>query len=283
MFKNIILLFVTLTFTWGCQEVIQIDLEEGKKRLVVEGRIEKIKDKNSGYQSITLSTTNEYFSNSQTPRVTGAAVSVSDESGNVYPFQESSTLPGLYETDSLFAEIGSTYTLLIDYNGERFQGSSKIEPVTPIDSIYQGFKPENLFDDEGIRVKINFTDPAEKGNFYKWQQFQDGVSLIDVNPGTKWTLISSDEFFNGLDVIGREPNDEMIFEPGQQALVRQLSITKNEYDYMFLLYDQATGGGPFDAPPATIRGNIENLTNSDNYPLGYFGASEVAEAELIIQ
>ena len=29
--------------------------------------------------------------------------------------------------------------------------------------------------------------------------------------------------------------------------------------------------------------NIENITNPENYPLGYFGASEVSEAELIIQ
>jgi hypothetical protein len=263
--------------------VIQIDLEEGQKRLVIEGRIEKIKEKNIGYQSITLSTTSNYFSNSQTPRVSGAAVSVTDDSGNIYPFQESSSTAGLYETNSLFAEIGSTYTLLITYNGEQYRGSSTILPVAPIDSIYQEFKPETLFDEEGIRIKIDFSDPAVSGNYYKWQQFQDGVSLIDLNPGTKWTLISPDEFFNGLQVIGKEPNDEMIYETGQKALVRQLSISKSEYDYMFLLYDQATGGGPFDAPPATIRGNMENITNPENYPLGYFGASEVAEAELLIQ
>lgn len=283
MLKNIFLLFTVLLFTWGCQEVIQIDLEEGKKRLVIEGRIEKIEDNTSGYQSISLSSTSDYFSNSQTPRVTGATVSVSDDSGNIYLFQESSSIAGLYETYNLNAQIGSTYTLFIEYDGEVYSGSEKLYEVTSIDSIYQEFKPDNLFDEEGIRIKIDFTDPPMKDNFYLWQQFQDGKSYIDVNGGTKWTIISPVEFFNGLKIIGKEPNDEMIFTLGQTALVRQLSISKNEYDYMFLLYDQATGGGPFDAPPATIRGNIENITNPDNYPLGYFGASEVSEAELIIQ
>lgn len=283
MIKNSIILIMILALTWSCQEVIQVDLEEGQKRLVIEGRIEKIKNKNSGYQSITLSQTSDYFSNSQTPRVSGAAVSVSDEEGNVYSFQESVSIPGFYETNSLFAEIGGTYTLLIEYKGEVFRGSETIQPVAPIDSIYQEFKPDNLFDKEGIRVKIDFTDPPVKDNFYRWQQYQDGESFTDVNPGTKWTIITPDEFFNGRKVIGREPNDEMIFETDQFALVRQLSISKNEYDYMFLLYDQTTGGGPIDAPPATLRGNIENITNPKNYPLGYFGASEVSEAELIIQ
>ena len=83
MIKNLILLITILALTWSCQEVIQVDLDEGQKRLVVEGRIEKIKNKNSGYQSLTLSQTSDYFSNSQTPRVSGASVSVSDEDGNV--------------------------------------------------------------------------------------------------------------------------------------------------------------------------------------------------------
>lgn len=283
MIKNILFLTIIVALTLSCQEVIQVDLEEGQQRLVVEGRIEKIKDSNNGYQSITLSLTNDYFSNSQTPRVKGAIVSVTEDSGNEYIFQESSSTAGLYETNNLIAEIGSTYTLHIEYDGSVYRGSETIYPVVPIDTIYQEFKSDNLFDDEGIRVKIDFTDPGDTENFYLWQQFQDGKSFIDVNGGTKWTIISPDEFFNGRKIIGKEPNDEMIFTPGQTALVRQLSISKNEYDYMFLLYDQATGGGPFDAPPATIRGNIENITNPNNYPLGYFGASEVAEAEMIIQ
>ena len=34
------------------------------------------------------------------------------------------------------------------------------------------------------------------------------------------------------------------------------------------------GGGPFQSPPATVRGNIINTTNAANYPLGYFSLSE---------
>ena len=47
--------------------VVDVELEEGPSRLVVEGRIEKYND--SGYQSIKLSTTDEYFSNSDNPSV----------------------------------------------------------------------------------------------------------------------------------------------------------------------------------------------------------------------
>ncbi len=45
---------------------------------------------------------------------------------------------------------------------------------------------------------------------------------------------------------------------------------------MNILLDIAgsSGGGPFQTPPATVRGNIKNETNFDNYPLGYFRISE---------
>ena len=33
-------------------------------------------------------------------------------------------------------------------------------------------------------------------------------------------------------------------------------------------------GGPFQSPPATVKGNIVNVTNKENYPLGYFSLSE---------
>jgi len=33
-------------------------------------------------------------------------------------------------------------------------------------------------------------------------------------------------------------------------------------------------GGPFQSPPATVKGNIINTTNKENYPLGYFSLSE---------
>lgn len=280
--KNFFLIMIAF-LSWSCQEVIQIDLEEGPKRLVIEGRIEKIKGRSNGYQSINLSSTADYFSNKQTPRISGAKVMVSDDLGNVFEFKESNSTLGLYEVDNLFAEIGRTYTLHLEYEGEVYQGSETLVAVAPIDSIYQEFKEETFFNEPGIRIKIDFTDPLPKENYYLWQQLRDGQILVNPNPGTKWTLVSSDEFFNGRKIIGREPNDELIYEPGQIAQVRQHSISKNEFDYMFLLYDQATGGGPYDAPPSTIRSNIQNISNPDNYPLGYFGASEIAEAELMIQ
>lgn len=43
------------------------------------------------------------------------------------------------------------------------------------------------------------------------------------------------------------------------------------------------GGGPFATPPATLRGNIVNQNNADNYPLGYFHLSEIDTGSYTIE
>lgn len=45
----------------------------------------------------------------------------------------------------------------------------------------------------------------------------------------------------------------------------------------------SSGGGPFQSPPTTVKGNIKNQSNFDNYPLGYFRLSEADVKSYTIQ
>ena len=45
----------------------------------------------------------------------------------------------------------------------------------------------------------------------------------------------------------------------------------------------SNNGSPFQSPPATVRGNIINNTNFDNYALGYFSVSEVDTQNYVVQ
>lgn len=50
------------------------------------------------------------------------------------------------------------------------------------------------------------------------------------------------------------------------------------------IYEEATSdGGPFQTTPDNAKGNIVNLTNEENRPLGYFRLSEVDAAKYIVQ
>jgi hypothetical protein len=278
-----VLIAVISIVSISCQEVVTIDLEEGPQRLVVEGRIEKDKDDPQGYQSIRLSLTADYFLNDVAPPATGAKVSIRDDQGNNFSLVESETEKGLYETNDLLAEIGREYTITIEHDGEIYMGTEMMLPVAAIDSMYQIFREENTFDEEGIRVSIDYTDPVEQVNYYFWEQFRNGSTLITPNPGTKWTLISSDELYNGQTIRGKLPNDELIYAAGDKAEVIQIALSEFAYNYYFAIFEQEGSRGGMSTPPAVIRGNIENITNPDQYPLGYFFASEISKRVVIIQ
>jgi hypothetical protein len=75
----------------------------------------------------------------------------------------------------------------------------------------------------------------------------------------------------------------MIFVSGDRAEVRQIALSEFAYKYYFAIFDQEGSGGGLSTPPAAIRGNIENLTDPDHYPLGYFYASEISKATLMVK
>jgi hypothetical protein len=55
---------------------------------------------------------------------------------------------------------------------------------------------------------------------------------------------------------------------GDKVTVSHYGISKEYYNYINILVSiSGNGGGPFQSPPATVRGNIINTTNADNYPL----------------
>lgn len=268
----------------SCEQEVTLSLPDPDPRLVVDGRIELINGRANHTQVITLSTMSNYFNQSETPRVTSATVSVADNKGNVFVFQHDSQTPGRYENTNLTPEVGVTYTLTIMWNGEVFEAVEKLAPVPVIDSIYQQFEEENQFEDAGIKVAIDFTDPVNEDNYYFWEVFQNGENSIIPDPGNSLNIISSDKFFNGQQVRGYFPSEEKVFDPGDMATVKHIGLSKAQYDYLFLLLEQTGQTGQlFDVPAAPIRGNVRNLTNVNKPALGYFGASQVDERSLVIQ
>ena len=263
--------------------MVELDLEEGPVRLVVDGRIEAVKGADNSHQQIKLSTTTNFNNENTPPPVRGATVTVRDNHDREFNFTESANQPGLYEADDFLSEVGNTYILTIAYEGETYRASETLVAVAPIDSVYQGFQESNGFEEAGIRVLIDYTDPADADNYYYWEQFKNGDRLVDLEDG--FENLDTDEFYNGQQIIGRRfsSEDDRDYETGDQVTVRQFGLSSPTYNYFSLLAEQIQSDGPFGTPPAQLRGNVENLTNPALYPLGYFYASEVAEAQIIIE
>ena len=278
------LIAVMCTVLGACEKIVELELPEGPKQLVVEARIERIKGSESGSQRIRLTTTDAYFSDTVPPPASLATVRVIDDAGRTYMFTESRIDPGLYGTESLRAEIGRTYTLQIDYQGERYEASETLLATPPIDSLY--FDPPNTAidaDAEGVRATINFQEPGGVRNYYLWDQLVGGRRLLTSYSEYRVRVIGSDDGFDGRFVKEFQPYDGQEVSSGHDVMVRQMSLSEAGYRYYRALSDQsANDGSPFAVPLASVRSNIANITNPKHRALGYFIASEVAEARALV-
>lgn len=268
----------------ACERVVDVEIDAGPVRLVVEGRLELAQSGTSDSQRIKLSTTDAFGSGRQPPAAIGAVVQVSDDHGTTYPFVAAPDRPGEYLA-AFVPAIGRRYTLRIDFQGDRYEATDVLQSVPRIDSLYFVYERANLAaGEDGFRAAIDYTDPAGRRNYYLWEQFVDGQSSLLPDPGNRFRVVRSDDFYDGARIRGYQPFDEAVIAPGQGVLVRQIALSDASYRYYFALFEQATGsqGSPFSVPPATVRGNVANLTRPALYPLGYFVAAEVAEARAVL-
>jgi hypothetical protein len=268
----------------ACTRVVDLDLAEGPKRLVVEARIELRDGDDVGRQEIRLTTTDAFSAATPPPPAAGARVEVADAGGRVFGFAESPAGSGRYLATGLVPGVGVTYTLTIDYQGDRYRASHRLMSVSPIDSLYFEYEEEGLAQgDSGFRAVIDYTDPKGLGNYYLWELYADGELRIAADPGLRFRALSEDRFYDGGRVVGYQPYDEEVVETGQLVTMKQISLSEPAYRYYFALFEQSTGsGGPFNVPPASVRGNLANLTHPDRYPLGYFLAAQVAERSGVV-
>lgn len=266
----------------SCQQVIDLNLDNARPRLVVEGRIERSTSQSEILeQQIKLTMVNDFFQNTAPPVAGGAEVWVTDFAGNRFTFDEVEA--GMYINVDLQHTDNEVYTLNIIWEGQNYQATEQLISVPPIDSIYQIETESNLFEDGGIKLAIDFTDPGGDANYYFWETYVDGELKVFPDPGNKNNLIAKDDFFDGQSVQGYLPNEELVIEVGSEVNVRQIGLSENAYRYYFALFDQAgKTGSILDTPPALVRGNIVNLDDSENFALGYFYVAEVSDAARMI-
>jgi len=264
--KKIILIIILFGTIFNCEDVVDLDLNQTEPRLVIEASINWFKNTTGNNQDIKLSLSAPFF-NETTPPANGATVQITDTNNNTYNFIEDGN-SGTYRNTSFLPIINETYTLFIEYNGENYIATETLKSVASIDFVEQN--NEGGFSGEDIELKAFYSDPAGVENYY----FFEFISDIPVIPTLE---VYEDRFTDGNQIFGFYTEEDL--EPGDQVTIRNYGISARFYDFMFILLQQGAeeGGGPFETQPATVRGNCINITNSENFPFGYFRLSEVDE------
>ena len=261
---NIFLVLIVVLFFTSCEEVVDIPLDTAAPRLVVEATIYWQKETAGNNQSIKLMTTNDFYSN-VVPPANNAVVTVTNSNNVVFKFTELSST-GVYVCQNFVPVLNETYTLNINYNGEIYTASETLTSVAPITNIVQN--DNGGFAGNEIEIKAFFNDPPNITNYYLFEYTYP--KEVKSNYG-----VTYDEFFNGNQFFSINSNENYI--PGEIIRISHYGISQSYYNFLNIILSLSgeSGGGPFQTPPATIRGNIINNTNSANFALGYFSLSEV--------
>lgn len=312
--KKLLPIYLFFILVASCTEPFEVDIDDFESLLVVEGFVST----ENAVQSIKLTKTARYGSifegiDSRIQPEENAIVIVRDDLGNNTTFFE--TEPGIYESDGAFSAIvGRSYNLLVELsNGDSYISlpETVTEPVA-IESLDYEFAVKFGANDEqrtGFDLNVNFTDDADRDNFYLWRMagvhefltFPDrhvtpvpppGFGLMETPKdccATCWRIedfdsditVANDNLFDGNslseNVLFVQDNGLRFSQGNYLVSVRQYSLSSDAYDFLSLVANQiGIDGDIFDPPPATIRGNMISLTNPGEDVIGYFWAASVA-------
>jgi len=266
----------------GCEDPISIDLPAGESFVVVEGWIT---DQPGPYR-IRLSETLPFDSPETNPPVSNAVVSIFTNRGTATVLTEDPGSPGDYLTDSsTFTGIpGISYTLEVRIDEKVIISSSELLKESPIfDTLTSTFVenifvPETLSFTSGYLVTGFVSDPDTREDYYRWEITENGF----VYEKAQNLVLITDRFFNGK-TFGFELSS-ILFHLSDTVTIQQYSLDKQSFEFLRNLNIQAIGlGKSSSTPPSLVRGNLQNIRDTDEIVLGYFGASGVSSATLIIE
>lgn len=260
---TLFLLTTTISFSlFSCEDVVDIDLTTAAPRLVIDASIKWQKGTLGNVQTIKLTTTTGFYS-SIIPTVSGATVFITDGNAIQYDFNE---IPGTgeYVCTNFNPEIRQSYTLTVIYDSQIYMATEALIEVPTIDYVEQ--TEDGGFTGNEKEVKFFYQDIPNQDNFYLVMFNSSNVSLPIID-------IVSDSFFQNNQMFGYLSNG---LEKDDTILFTLHGISETYYNYMNILLGIAggNGGSPFQTPPATVRGNIVNQTNFNNFALGFFSLSE---------
>ncbi|CAH8283777.1 uncharacterized protein DUF4249 [Mariniflexile fucanivorans] len=262
--KKIIYIICCLILV-SCEDVIDLELKTAEPRLVIDASLIWYKNTTGNNQFIKLTLTAPYY-DVHIPVATGATVTVTDSNNNTFNFIEENDT-GIYRNQSFIPTINSTYNLKIIYMNEVYTASETLIPIVDIDKVEQ--KNDAGFSGEETEIKAFYTDPENIKNYYFFEFFNSDSNTITLD-------VYDDKFTDGNQIFAFYSNEDI--ETGTKLIIQNHGISQRFYEYINILLQQSKDetGDPFETQPATLRGNCVNETNPDNYPLGYFRASEVS-------
>jgi hypothetical protein len=300
-FRLILILFILIVP--GCITQFTPQTNEDKKLLVVEGLITDKPEANI----IKITRSLPLGTRATSDPVTGCAITISDNSGNVFSLKESD--PGTYVTDpsSFRGKEGGIYTLHIKTKVDNHTYQSypvEMMHVPQIDSLYYEKKilstSTAFVERNGCQVYLDTHDPTNQCKFYRWEYSETWEFRLPYNekvvPNNRCWISNNSESINvkstsllSEDNIKRYPinfisNQTDRLSEKYSILVNQYSLNEEEFNYWEKLQNLSEQtGGLYDKTPSAVPSNIYCVDDPGQTIVGYFSVSAVSSSRIFIK
>jgi hypothetical protein len=298
--KIIIALSVSFVFS-ACIKQLDVNTRNEKPILVVEGAITT----DTIPYTVKLSYTGPFIRTAQIPDdhiEKDAQVTITDDQG--YATTLAYKGEGVYETTDLnyIGKVGRSYSIIIELkDGKKYISSpEKINPAVPFSNINVRFIADfNLEHPAYLGTYIDTRDPLDQENYYRWTFYSwlmrqthgvpCGFSCVEYEYCfQKFTddeiRIFSDAAINGNQILNQFIGRSYIYAFGKHYIdIRQLSISRANYQFLEKLQEQQTRvGTTLDPLPASVKGNVYNAADANDFALGYFSASSSTHKRAVV-
>ncbi len=260
--KYILPLFL-LVLLFGCEKVIDVDLNEVSPNIVIEANLIG----RPGAVEVKITKTGDYFGTSPLENVSGATVVLDDDAGNHFELPEIEE--GIYGREKLHPVPGRTYTLTVEVEGEEYVASSTLHPAVEITSLDYFYEEGQSYFDDGYYLILILQDPADEENYYRIKTWKNGRSKNDAGN----LILFTDRYVEGKEV--QITMRGTVFKNGSIARVQLISLDKGAFEF-YRTFDEVASTNPGSAAPANPKSNFSNGA------LGFFSAWSFDEKEIII-
>lgn len=256
--KNTIYILLAVFFLSSCLEVIDLKHDDNAPVLIVDGVITN----QPGPHFVKLSTTISFNSSKRALEVEDATVTLSNDLGEEEQLLHIGS--GTYQITTMQGEVGRTYDLNVDYDGQTYTSQSTMLPVSEIAEMASNFRQATSLSDAGYYVSMAaLVSVPDQINYYRWKVYKSD-SLFS---GKEDIIVAEDEYAEG----SFEFEFEYPFELNDDVKVEMLSLNKDAFDYYNGLTEVlSSDGGLFSPPPVNAPSNISNGA------LGLFQANAVS-------
>ena len=279
----------------SCEDPIDVPTNFEEPQLVVEAWLTN----ESVPQTIRLTRTQEFYDSGLPGGVAGGEVVVCQggiDNCFAFTYQDSGRYvwtppaPG-----AVLGEVGETFTLGFELDGQRYASQTVMRPTAEIDSLSFQFEEEALGLEEGFYAQIYARDQPGRGDTYLIRTtFNDTLLLRPSEINTSFDGV----FDAGTDADGNtfifpirfrvnkvdEDGAPIALVAGDSLAVEVWSISTEAFIFLNVAAEQIANGdsGIFGVPVANSPGNVLNVETGEPI-LGIFNVAEVARVNRVFE